>query len=567
MYHATLTSTRINEPDWFRLGRDAVHVMSRLTGMKELDFYLRHPEPFIRLHAIRRISVLLLPDAIANLSRVLDDPLENEQNRDEAGWAIRRISLARSLPWFAHNEYTDRYSGSELPADRYGVTVTENASEAPSPSPIAILDDVHLEDEVLLRIQMEEKKVSVDFSPVSWFVSNSHHLLQDLAVGLLGFARKLLLETVHVTSTGIRLLCVKSAQLSRFISQKHQESLAARREAKSAAAILSSAGTAPNPQLVPSNAKANPVTPNVEAPGFTGIAGMKSNTAATSEIRAYPPATERPVFLIGLAEAGFATSAGTLSPAMSIGTSAQSVGNSTQSVGTSALSVGTSTVSARSPAIHSSQFAGLVGSRHSIHPVRRRQKGGVPMFRLLFYPVRLVKQHWLFTITVILSIYVILGFTYAGRSLVHQINPRALFSNDRLVAVTRTAFVGFFGMKPSAGTQPDANLLTQETGETAAATAGQQTNLVQTNVPGVETAYRVTAQKGLNLRTEPLQTSSRVVWMPLDAKVGYLGETKSDAAGDEWMRVNYGGQTGWAMSKWMNPVEAAPKGGGSDGKP
>ena len=189
------------------------------------------------------------------------------------------------------------------------------------------------------------------------------------------------------------------------------------------------------------------------------------------------------------------------------------------------------------------------------------------MFRLLFYPIRLVKQHWLFTITVVISFYIVLGFTYAGRNLVHQINPRALFSNDRLVAVTRTAFVGFFGMKPAAEMQSDTNLMTQGTGGKAAVAAGDQTNLVQSSVPAVETAYRVTAPKGLNLRSEPVQTGSRIVWMPMDAKVGYQGETKSDAAGDEWIRVAYGGQTGWAMSKWMNPVEAEPKGGGSDGKP
>ena len=574
MYHATLTSTRINEPDWFRLGRDAVHVMSRLTGMKELDFYLRHPEPFIRLHAIRRISVLLLPEAITNLFRVLDDPLENEQNRDEAGWAIRRISLARSLPWFAHNEYTDRYSGSELPAERYGITVVENHGETTSPFPVALPEDLHLEDEVLLRIQMEEKRVSVDFSPMSWFTANCRHLLKALAIGFLGLARKLFLGTVHAISTGIRLLLVKSAELFRFLSRKHQESLAARREAKSAAAIHSSSGKTPSPQMVPVNATAILSTATAQRPGFKEMSGMKSNAEGTSAIRTYPQAMERPVVLIGLAEAGFATSAGTLSPAMFVSKPAMSIGTSALSASKPSMSIGTSALSASKPAmsigtfaIHSSQFAGLAGSRHAIHPVRRRPKGGVPMFRLLFYPIRLVKQHWLFTITVIISIYVILGFTYVGRNLVHQINPRALFSNDRLVAATQTAFVGFFGMNSAAVTQPDAGLLVKKTGESAAIAAGDRTNLVQAGVPAAGTAYRVTASKGLNLRTEPVQTGSRIVWMPLDAKVGYQGETKSDPAGDEWMRVTFDGQTGWAMAKWMNPVEAAPKSGGSDGKP
>ena len=91
MEQTVVTTIKSSEPDWFRIGRDAARVMARLSGIRELDFYLRHPEPFIRLHAIRRVAELMLPDAVPALAKRLDDPLENEQNRDEAGWAIRRI--------------------------------------------------------------------------------------------------------------------------------------------------------------------------------------------------------------------------------------------------------------------------------------------------------------------------------------------------------------------------------------------------------------------------------------------------------------------------------------------
>ena len=62
MEQTVVTTIKSSEPDWFRIGRDAARVMARLSGMRELDFYLRHPEPFIRLHAIRRVAELMLPE-------------------------------------------------------------------------------------------------------------------------------------------------------------------------------------------------------------------------------------------------------------------------------------------------------------------------------------------------------------------------------------------------------------------------------------------------------------------------------------------------------------------------
>jgi hypothetical protein len=189
------------------------------------------------------------------------------------------------------------------------------------------------------------------------------------------------------------------------------------------------------------------------------------------------------------------------------------------------------------------------------------------MFRLLFYPVRLVKQHWLFTIAVIVSFYLILGFSFAGRSLVHNLNPRALFSNDRLVAVTQAAFISFFGLKHDAGKDSGMNPASQGADANMAGAAGAKADPVQNGVNAANNTYHVTASKGLNLRVEPMQTSTRKVWMPLDAEVVFQGGRKKDEAGDEWMQVAYEGQTGWALSKWLNSSEPAEDDGGSDGKP
>jgi hypothetical protein len=404
----------------------------------------------------------------------------------------------------------------------------------------------------------------------------------------------------------------ESIRFARFLHRRHQESLAARQaatDAKVAAAAIAAANAATAaaaataataavataaaaamtlsgsvteacPADHPSGRKPVPagtaVIPAAQAmgmPGSAGIATVKSMPAGIGPDRGRFMETapvfslassigEKPVFLIGLAEAGLAMPSGTPATAMTVGPSggsrsyAASIGTSAGS-GSPALSIGPS-------AIHSSQFPGLSARRHTIHTPRRRRKGGVSMFRLLFYPVRLVKQHWLFTIAVVVSFYIVLGFSFTGRSLVHTLNPRALFTNDRLVAVTQAAFIEFFGLKHDAekdsGLNPAAQAIDGNT-------AGDPAVTKKAEVIGANAPYRVTASKGLNLRSEPLQTSIRKVWMPLDAEVGFQGGRETDEAGNEWMQVTYEGQTGWAMTKWLKPAESAPQDGGSDGKP
>lgn len=490
MDNLNMTAIQNPEPEWFRLGRDAVSVMTRLSGMKELDFYLRHPESFIRLHAIRRIAALLLPDAIPNLSKVLDDPLENEQNRDEAGWAVRRISMVRNLSWFAHNEHTDRYDGSEPATGRYGITVTETDDGSSADAADDIPNNAHVEDEVLLRIQMEEKRVVVEFSPFSWIGSNFRYLLHGLAFGFLSLLK--------------RFFSVIFTLLKKLFSSIHH---------------MFSSGI------------------------HTIACRMKIDTQALRDHRRKslvgtmdPP---HPVILIGLPETASALPAGKFTATSRTGASA----------------------------IHPGQFSGLARKTASIHAMRRRYKGGVPMFKLLFYPIRLIRQHWLFSLTMLAALYLVLGFSHFGRTFVHRINPMAQTYNDRFVAATRTSAIRFFGIEPVANKIPATNDGMPVTGETSVVTAGEMGKPAMAVAPPANPMFRVSAAKGLNLRTEPLQTSPRIAFMPMATAVGYEGIRKSDPTGSEWMLVSYDSKTGWAMSKWLSPVEVGSGNGGSDGKP
>lgn len=187
------------------------------------------------------------------------------------------------------------------------------------------------------------------------------------------------------------------------------------------------------------------------------------------------------------------------------------------------------------------------------------------MFRLLFYPIRLVKNHWVFTLLVLLVFYVLLGFSQPGRRFVLQLNPGAQRANDRLVAVVRAKTADYLGLSSSKQTdgRSDAiegdNLLTGAAEEPVAASNVYAISVAgQTPVPQAA----VSAPKGLNLRETPASSGEKIVWMNLDAKVTLLGITQTDTAGDLWQTVQYNDHVGWAMDKWLTPIGGEASDGG-----
>jgi hypothetical protein len=510
MEHVIRPTDKHKEPDWFRIGRDAVRVMDRLSGMRELDFYLRHPEPFIRLHAIRRVAALLLSEAVPALAKRLEDPLENEQNRDEAGWAIRRICRAREIPWFANTPWTDRYDGTERASDRFGVRLAESG-DATAGKPAPRLPDMAAEDEVLLRIQMEESEISLSFSVIPWFLRNARFLLLEAGKAIVSALLLLLRSGWRLLQLLIRSLAVG---ITRLKTRKKQ--------------------TPPvNPPPVE-----NPAPPLTQA--LTG--------------------TRAPLVLIGAEEAGVPLTIGH-------GATGSVCGDTHPIPPASPSGIRTQTEQVPSPRTQalSDSIATLRAGRHnspSRYRPHRHGKGGKSMFRLLFYPVRLVKTHWVFTLVVLIAFYALLGFTLPGRRFVYRVNPGAQVANDRMVALVRTQAAHFLGIT---GTQTPSAVPEDET-QPEGTTDGSAQPVVAATVldaSGLSPTSRVTAPKGLNLRKTPSAGGEKIVWMKLGEKVDLNGKTQVDADGALWQNVTYQGQTGWAMDKWLDPAEEGAEHAGS----
>ncbi len=110
----------ITYPDWFRVEKETHKIISRLSSINELSFYLRSPEQFIRRLAILRVGELKLSDGIGYLSEIIENLDEDPSNRNLAAWALKSISSHGQEEILVKDRLLTRFSGQESLKDVMG---------------------------------------------------------------------------------------------------------------------------------------------------------------------------------------------------------------------------------------------------------------------------------------------------------------------------------------------------------------------------------------------------------------------------------------------------------------
>lgn len=100
-------------PDWFMVEKETSRIISRLSSIKELSFYLHNPDRFVRRLAIIQIGRLALKDGIGCLAEVVENHDEDLTNREFAAWAIKAISVSQSENIYLNNRLLTHYTGQE----------------------------------------------------------------------------------------------------------------------------------------------------------------------------------------------------------------------------------------------------------------------------------------------------------------------------------------------------------------------------------------------------------------------------------------------------------------------
>ena len=172
-------------------------------------------------------------------------------------------------------------------------------------------------------------------------------------------------------------------------------------------------------------------------------------------------------------------------------------------------------------------------------PLASRIKNILRTFtNILLFPFRfIVHFKWPILITLVL-VYSLLSFTQPGKLYLFRISPQAYYLNTDFLARTKITV-----------------MKTISKNETLAAvfvTAAPSSS--ETPEKDSVSKLKVTAPKGLYLRSEPITTAKKLVLMDNSTIVEFMGEEKRDSSGTKWFKIRINEATGWANAQWLGEV-------------
>lgn len=151
---------------WYQTERQAQKTMQQLSGLHELEFYLSHPDEYIRHQAILRLGQLRLKDALAPLSKIIDDPLETPMNRELAAWVLK--SSGMNHEYYIGNQFLDKFTGDEKLKDFYYPYFRENRTKPEYHFGSSGIEGMLVGETLMIKAESLEDKVDLPFSVEQW---------------------------------------------------------------------------------------------------------------------------------------------------------------------------------------------------------------------------------------------------------------------------------------------------------------------------------------------------------------------------------------------------------------
>jgi hypothetical protein len=203
----------VEYPQWYSLEKETGKTIEKLTNIKELSFYLKNSNEFIRRLAILRINDLKLKDSVDVLMEVINDLLESDANKELAAWTIKSISNKWGLDLFINHKLLYRYTGNEKTIgimklsieDKYSDSLKFEFSET-------FLKDELNSDADNLR-QSEDLQLEFSFSAKEWFLVAIGQLtgnIKNNSVKVPGMVFRLLRKFVAFIISALVILPVKA---------------------------------------------------------------------------------------------------------------------------------------------------------------------------------------------------------------------------------------------------------------------------------------------------------------------------------------------------------------------
>ncbi|MCX8131627.1 MAG: SH3 domain-containing protein [Clostridia bacterium] len=202
-------------PDWYKLEKQTKNTIGKLNSVKDLSFYLKSPDEFIRRLAILRINELKLKDSIEILKDIMDEPYESQPNKELAAWTIKTISHKWNIDLFISHKLLSKFSGTEKLDDIFRLTVKDYSTSIKYEFTSDIIFRELQFDNSSIK-QYDEISFEMPFSIIEWTKSYFSHLSAT--------NKKLLANLPLITARALKnfyTVCTKKILIRIFHFIKH----------------------------------------------------------------------------------------------------------------------------------------------------------------------------------------------------------------------------------------------------------------------------------------------------------------------------------------------------------
>lgn len=221
-----------NYPDWYEIERDTEVIIKKLATAKEIEYYLKNHDEYIRRLTIQQIAELKLKDSINVLLEILDDHLECAGNKELAAWAAKSICHKWKLEPFYTHKLLDKYTGNEKYCDLYRITIRDGLQAARYDFNTSLLHS-EIENENSVRHLGLDISLDMPFPFREWFrtwlqgtltsvkdgfiIKKNYYRRNTLGKKIKNLAAKLVEYVLYILLLPFRLICRKKILIAAIL--------------------------------------------------------------------------------------------------------------------------------------------------------------------------------------------------------------------------------------------------------------------------------------------------------------------------------------------------------------
>jgi hypothetical protein len=488
--------------------------MRKLSGVNELEFYLKHPDEYIRHQAILRLGQLRNREALAPLNKIMEDPLEIPINRDIAAWVLKSTGLIGNDNYYIGNHYLDRFTGTEKLKDFYYPCFMEGRTTPEYHFGSSGIEALLLEETLLIRAESLEEKVELPFSLSRWLNTWVKMKLKELQKGS--------------EEIGKKSAAVLSGLMQRILHPEKQAEIKQHKRRKENAEDNKAAAVKTKFDAAASNTFQ---TDRQESPEIKSIEPVTENSTSSDENRAglstgNPSSQENiiPIESRDIHQTGGENKPGYYMKPFTLKACPQDKG-------------------IRKSPVRSKIY--VRGNTRELSFADAIKGISLKILKIILLPFVILWNQKVVFLTLLVCLYLFFSFVPFGRMLFYRRSPELARMNDKAVKTAQTWISDQIAH------------LQEMASEYELVRDIQKRMVTETQEkPVADQVKYIVVVKNLNLRKEPGTHAEKLLLLEQNMIVEYLNQSVNNEKGETWLYIKApDGTSGWSYANYLKKLE------------